>query len=554
MFLVRTKPRLLNVFGVESVFGPSVLEGRLVWPFSFHRISRVVLNVFIFYSDGRILSLLFQVSSLKLNLINIYAPNRVSDRKTFFEYLHLFFLSQGDCVIASDFNCVDRAIDIFHSSDFHSSDKSCLAALKADFSLVDVYRKLNPHGISYTWSNSGHTQASWLDRFFVSQPLFKNVNSNRVLPCTFSDHEFVCLELSLDGISSRRSSVWKFNSNLLADPDFRALISNLILAQKLKIASFPTLGDWWDNLKVLIRKSCISFSVRKWRAVNNSRNILTNQLIRAKRDFHAGVSRDESQIKSLEGAFSSLVLQEAEGAKIRSRAQWIEEGEKPTRFFFRLESKCAAKNSFVSLFDAFGAEKTSQSDIENILTAFYKNLFTKDPTIDMQIQTQIIDDLELSLTDHDRDSCEGAISAGELLFALKGLQTGKAPGSDGLPTEFYLAFWDDLGESLALVLNERFRLGILTDSQWESLLRLIHKKDDKRLPANWRPISLLNTDYKLASKVITERLKSVMASIVHSYQTCAVPGRSIFSNLQLVRDLLDMINKTDETGILVTLD
>lgn len=107
---------------------------------------------------------------------------------------------------------------------------------------------------------------------------------------------------------------------------------------------------------------------------------------------------------------------------------------------------------------------------------------------------------------------------------------------------------------MTFVLNERFRLGILTDSQRESLLRLIHKKDDKRLPANWCPISLLNTDYKLASKVITERLKSVIASVVHSDQTCGVPGRSIFSDLQLVRDLLDMINKTDETGILVTLD
>ena len=86
-----------------------------------------------------------------------------------------------------------------------------------------------------------------------------------------------------------------------------------------------------------------------------------------------------------------------------------------------------------------------------------------------------------------------------------------------------------------------------------SLLRLIHKKDDVRLPKNWRP--LLNTDYKLASKAITERLKSVMSSsIVHQDQTYSVPGRSIFSNLHLVRDVLDMIDKTDETGILVTLD
>ena len=54
---------------------------------------------------------------------------------------------------------------------------------------------------------------------------------------------------------------------------------------------------------------------------------------------------------------------------------------------------------------------------------------------------------------------------------------------------------------------------------------------------NWRPISLLNTDYKLASKIITEGLKKVMASIVHQDQTCGVLGCTIFSNLHLVCDV-----------------
>lgn len=93
------------------------------------------------------------------------------------------------------------------------------------------------------------------------------------------------------------------------------------------------------------------------------------------------------------------------------------------------------------------------------------------------------------------------------------------PGLDGLPTEFYLAFWDDLGDLLVLILNERFHLGVSTDSQRESLLHLLYKKDDKRLAENWRPISLLNTDFQLLSKVITEPLKHAMSSIVHSDQT-----------------------------------
>ena len=172
----------------------------------------------------------------------------------------------------------------------------------------------------------------------------------------------------------------------------------------------------------------------------------------------------------------------------------------------------------------------------------------------MQFQTELIDVLEFSLTDLERDKCEGLFINKGLFTALKGLQTGKSPGSDGLPTEFYLAFWDDLGDPLVLVLNEGFRLGVLTDTQRESLLRLLYKKDDKRLAKNCHPISLLNTDYKIASKAITERLKSVMSSIVHQDQTCSVVAISIFSNLSLIRDDLDMINKTDETGIPVSLD
>lgn len=54
--------------------------------------------------------------------------------------------------------------------------------------------------------------------------------------------------------------------------------------------------------------------------------------------------------------------------------------------------------------------------------------------------------------------------------------------------------------------------------------------DDRPLLKNWRPISLMNTDYKLASKIITKSLKKVMASIVHLDQTCGVIGSSIFAN------------------------
>lgn len=82
---------------------------------------------FVFDSDGRILSLLFVFNSFKLSVVNIDEPNLVSDRKTSFERLHNYFLSQGDYVIAGDFNCVDRIMDKFQSDNFPPSDKTCLA-------------------------------------------------------------------------------------------------------------------------------------------------------------------------------------------------------------------------------------------------------------------------------------------------------------------------------------------------------------------------------------------------------------------------------------------
>ena len=116
-------------------------------------------------------------------------------------------------------------------------------------------------------------------------------------------------------------------------------------------------------------------------------------------------------------------------------------------------------------------------------------------------------------------------------------------------------FWEILGPLLLRVANQCFTDGELCESMKASVTRLIYKKrgDIKNLK-NWQPIPLLNVDYKIISKGITTRLSNVIEYIVHPDQTCSVPGRSIFSNLSLLRDSLDYIQRTDESAILVSLD
>ena len=442
---------------------------------------------FIHDSDGRIMSVLVDLNNVKLNIVNVYAPNTVSDRKVSFEHLHDFFLSQGDLVIGGDFHCTDNVLDKFHSNVVASTDKNSLKSLMIDFSLVDTWRRRNPRAISFTWHNSDHTLASRIDRFLVSKSLFLRVCSNKILPCSFSDHDFIEFGLSLDNFPGYRNCVWKFNNSLLSNSDYVTLIVKLIERNTLLIPNYDCLAEWWDNLKNEIRKASIKFSSSLKKKVNLERNALTKEIIRAKNAFHSGLS-DGSAIKDAENKLLSIVQREAEGAKIRLRAQWIEEGEKPTRYFFRLEKKRADKNHFASLFDQDGTERTSRNHLKKILVNFYTKLYSKD-SLDMQIQTHLIDDLGFSLTDCECELCEGSFTKDELFPSLKGLQTGKSPGSDGLSTEFYVKFWNSLCNLLILVFNEYFRVGSLTPSQRESIVRLIHKKDDVRDPKNWRPIS-----------------------------------------------------------------
>ena len=94
--------------------------------------------------------------------------------------------------------------------------------------------------------------------------------------------------------------------------------------------------------------------------------------------------------------------------------------------------------------------------------------------------------------------------------ALKKMPQNKLPGSHVITKEFYAAFWNDPKTPLLSSVNKAFKVGELSTSQKQAVIKLIEKKyKDKRLIKNWRPISLLNVDTKLVSKVLAERLKTV---------------------------------------------
>ena len=247
----------------QADFIEKEFKGQCFWSFGIGKSAGVAIFVspklsgniirYVHDTDCRILSLLVSYNSFNFNVISLYAPNTVSDRKLFFDRRHTFFLSQGALILGGGFNYIDSNLDRLNIKSYFNADKRSLAALKSDFCLVDVFRKLNPKAISFTWSNKDFSQASHLGRFLISSSLLQSVRDNKCFPCPLSDHDFVDFLVAPANTPPHGNGVWKFNRDLLSDKNFVKTMTSLINSEKNDIPLFASLGESWDNLKVQIR-------------------------------------------------------------------------------------------------------------------------------------------------------------------------------------------------------------------------------------------------------------------------------------------------------------
>ena len=135
------------------------------------------------------------------------------------------------------------------------------------------------------------------------------------------------------------------------------------------------------------------------------------------------------------------------------------------------------------------------------------------------------------------------------------MQNGKSPGLDGLPCEFYKTFFYSFGSSLVKLYNLCFWLGSLFPTKRMSIMTLLCKKFEKDLLLEfWRPISLLNVDFKIVSKCMSLRMRKVLPSIIGVNQSCTVMGRSIADNCHLLRTIMDYVESKSMGAALVNSD
>ena len=108
---------------------------------------------------------------------------------------------------------------------------------------------------------------------------------------------------------------------------------------------------------------------------------------------------------------------------------------------------------------------------------------------------------------------------------------------------------------LLISLNYSYECGELSNTQKQAVITLIEKKGkDKRNICNWRPISLINVDAKIGSKVIATRLQKVLGEIIHFNQNAYVKGRTILDAVRTIDDILEYTERKNISGLLVAID
>ena len=124
-----------------------------------------------------------------------------------------------------------------------------------------------------------------------------------------------------------------------------------------------------------------------------------------------------------------------------------------------------------------------------------------------------------------------------------------------MPCEFYKFFWKDISSLVVDSLNCGYNNGELSIEQRRGLITLIPKKDkDRAFLKNWRPLTLLNTDYKILAKALANRISPLLDKLIHHNQTGYVKGRYIGENIRTISDLKEYLLAKNKTGILLLID
>lgn len=513
----------------------------------------------LFSDTGNTLIIKFSVNNQIMLAINVYVPvENNSAKKQYVKNLHNIvnsLINSNELVLlAGDFNFVENTdIDIYTQTPLSATAKNCykyclkqFMALKNSLMLEDAYRFIDPEGTDVTHYSVTSTRGSRLDRAYLTDLHVASVlNVKHISPRT-GDHFWVVVSLASGFFNQDRGQgYYKMNNNILLESDFQNKINKKFTSYKTffnNCASAKDILTYWDALKLEIAQIAQSFSRSQ---AKKRRQLMTN--------IDTQIAQLQRQSRVLTGAQLKRCKLDLENAKAARKAydqQYIATILSSTPYADQIKhmqsvesakklAKKASINKYMYAMQTPNGMATHNHSILDHMQQKYIATFTSQKVIQENIDAFLAECDLKRLTETQAEICEEEITTQEIVDAINALKNNKTPGLDGLSVEFYKLYIDEFSILLKRVYDAAFKSKQLTKSMYTGVISSCYKgKGDRTVDKSWRPLSMLNVDYKILSKILTKRLSKVMEELVHVDQTCAIKNRNIHDSIRFLEDLI----------------
>ena len=512
--------------------------------------------------DGRRILINFKRENEIYTIINVYAPNSENARIDFFKrlktWISQYSSNDTNIILLGDFNCALSSQDRYSQTNNVNVDRSSrvLHELIEFIDVSDVWRLCNPNKSGFTWCDGENIPKSRIDYVFISNnfdmKLDKmytrkppSVNNTRM-----SDHLAIRFNF-MENDFVRGSNYWKLNTSLVTDFNYCNAIRNMLLEYSDELESISDKHLRWERVKLLIKNASISYSKQKSFTVKQKIKKLEDEI--EKMETNDSFLIDMNRKRDLEQELDNLYENKIKGAYVRSKARWIEKGEKNNSYFLRLE-KIHQTTNVIKKLKGDNSEIYENNEVLKCMCDFYENLY-KCSNIDQDNIDRFLEEIHTpSLTEQDKLFCDAFPTMDECGEAIKSMKNNKSPGFDGIPVEFYKIFWNDIKHYYYDSVAHSFDCEEMSFSQKLSIISLLYKKGSKEELKNYRPISLTDCDYKILAYVLARRLQTVIYKLVSEDQSAYIKGRYIGLNARMILDIFEFCEENEKDGILLFLD